>query len=302
MLNPKNKEILLSLGLILIPVSVLLITVVVVNNFKKETQAVSVQEQEKLPSQTVEEPILNINVDAKAVYVKNLNTGKVLYAKNEDAVLPLASLTKIMTAVVAIKNADNDQLIKITDEDLATEGEYYLYSQEVFKLKDLIKMTMAGSVNDTATALSGVLNNKESFINEMNNTAKQIGLGNSYFKNPTGLDSNVFTASARGSAKDIATLLQYALINYPEIFDSTTINRVSVRSTDGIIHTVDNTNKITDQIPGLIGSKTGYTDLAGGNLALIVDRGLNEPVVIVILGSTNTTTRFDDALKILDNI
>jgi D-alanyl-D-alanine carboxypeptidase len=116
-----------------------------------------------------------------------------------------------MTAVVAIKNADNDQLVKISEEDLATEGEYYLYSNEIFKLKDLIKITMSGSVNDTATAISGVLNNKESFVDEMNRTAKQIGLGNSYFKNPTGLDIDSIIPSAGGSAKDVATLLQYAL-------------------------------------------------------------------------------------------
>jgi len=304
MLKPKNKEILLSLGLILIPVSVLLITVIAVNAFNKNenkpiVEDVGVTEFEKI---ITEEPKINVEVVAKAVYVKELNTGKVLYAKNENEVLPLASLTKIMTAVVAIKNGDDNQLVKISEEDLNIEGEYYLYSDEVFKLKDLIKITMSGSVNDTATAISGVLNNKKYFVDEMNSTAKRIGLGNSYFRNPTGLDIESIIPSATGSAKDVATLLQYALINYPEIFDSTTIESFSIKSTDGIVHKIDNTNKITGQINGLIASKTGYTDSAGGNLALIVDKGLNEPVAIVILGSTNSTTRFDDALKILENL
>ena len=296
-----NKEIFLSLGLVLIPVTVLLITVIVVNVLNKKPEPVVAREIviKKIPEQLV---LQNVNIKAKAAYVKNLNTGKVLYAKNENEKLPLASLTKIMTALVAKKNADGNQLIKISDSDLSTEGEYYLSSQEIFKLKDLIDITMTGSVNDTATAISGVLNNEKTFIDEMNNTAKQIGLTNSTFQNPTGLDTNVFTASAKGSAKDIVTLLQYTIINYPDIFEATTVNNVTIRSTDGIAHKIKNTNEITGELPGLIASKTGFTDLAGGNLALIVDMGLNEPVAIVILGSPNSETRFDDALEIIQNI
>lgn len=296
-----NKEIFLSLGLVLIPVTVLLITVVVVNIFNTKPEPAIAQE-EVVPQIPEPEILQNVNIQAKAAYVKDLNTGKVLYAKNENERLPLASLTKIMTALVAKKNADGNQLIKISDSDLSTEGEYYLSSQEIFKLKDLIDFTMTGSVNDTATSLSGVLNNEKTFIDEMNTTAKKIGLENSTFQNPTGLDTNVFTASAKGSAKDIVTLLQYTIINYPDIFEATTVNNLTIRSVDGLAHKTKNTNDITAKLPGLIGSKTGYTDLAGGNLALIIDKGLNEPIAIVVLGSPNSETRFDDALEIIKNI
>lgn len=296
-----NKEIFLSLGLVLIPVTVLLITVVVVNIFNTKPEPAIAQE-EVVPQIPEPDILQNVNIQAKAAYVKDLNTGKVLYAKNENERLPLASLTKIMTALVAKKNADGNQLIKISDSDLSTEGEYYLSSQEIFKLKDLIDFTMTGSVNDTATSLSGVLNNEKTFIDEMNTTAKKIGLENSTFQNPTGLDTNVFTASAKGSAKDIVTLLQYTIINYPDIFEATTVNNLTIRSVDGLAHKTKNTNDITAKLPGLIGSKTGYTDLAGGNLALIIDKGLNEPIAIVVLGSPNSETRFDDALEIIKNI
>ena len=296
-----NKEIFLSLGLVLIPVTVLLITVIIVNVLNKKPIPETISEEIK-PQITEPAILQNVHVQAKAVYVQDLNTGKVLYAKNENEKLPLASLTKIMTALVAKRNADGNQLIKISDADLATEGEYYLSSQEIFKLKDLIDITMTGSVNDTATAISGVLNNEEAFIKEMNNTAKQIGLTNSSFQNPTGLDVDTTTASAKGSAKDIATLLQYVMFHYPDIFEATTVKNVTIRSTDGLAHSIKNTNEITADLPGLIGSKTGYTDLAGGNLALVIDRGLNEPVAIVILGSPNSETRFDDALEIMQNI
>jgi D-alanyl-D-alanine carboxypeptidase (penicillin-binding protein 5/6) len=295
-----NKEIFLSIGLILIPVTALLITVVVVNFFNKPPEPVVIAEE--VVVEIPETPTLDIKIQAKAAYVKELNTGKVLYAKNENEKLPLASLTKIMTALVAKRNADGNQLVKISEGDLATEGEYYLSSQEIFRLKDLIDITMTGSVNDTATAISGILNNQQAFIDEMNTTAKQIGLSDSTFKNATGLDVNMVTASAKGSAKDISTLLQYVMFNYPDIFETTTVRNVSIKSTDGIVHNIKNTNEITGQINGLIGSKTGYTDLAGGNLALIVDKGLNEPIAIVILGSPNSDTRFDDALEILENI
>jgi serine-type D-Ala-D-Ala carboxypeptidase (penicillin-binding protein 5/6) len=296
-----NKEIFLSLGLVLIPVTVLLITVIVVNFLNKAPEPVMAEDEvEEIIIQ--EMPTLNINIQAKAAYVVDLNKNKVLYAKNENEKLPLASLTKIMTALVAERNADGSQLIKISDKDLATEGEYFLSSQEIFRLKDLINFTMTGSVNDTATAISGILNNEKSFIEEMNQTAKKIGLSETTFKNVTGLDVDLNTASAMGSAKDIFILLQYVMFNYPEIFDATTVKNLSIRSLGGNLHTVKNTNEITGELPGLIASKTGYTDLAGGNLALIVDLGLNEPIAIIVLGSPNSQTRFDDALKIIENI
>jgi D-alanyl-D-alanine carboxypeptidase (penicillin-binding protein 5/6) len=161
---------------------------------------------------------------------------------------------------------------------------------------------MTGSVNDSATAISGILNNRETFVAEMNSTARQAGISELTFRNETGLDVDINNSSATGSAKDVTALIEYALRNYPDIFDATTVSSITVNSTAGISHQIQNTNKITRELNGLIGSKTGFTDLAGGNLAIVIDKGLNEPIAIVVLGSPDSQTRFDDVLAILKEI
>jgi len=299
----ENKEIAISLVLILVPIFVILLTSYIINAYKQEEKLAEVKTVD--PNQVIikdHKVITNIDIKAKAAYVKNLNTGQIIYAKNENQILPLASLTKIASSLVAEKNADQNRLIKIRQKDLDIEGEYFLEKDQIFRLRDLIKMTMVGSVNDTASALSQIFTNDQDFVEDMNRTVQKIGLQTLSFKNETGLDEKNYIANALGSAKDVAGMMEYAFQNYPQIFEDTNKPHTSVKTTGGQNYVIKNTNDIVGDVSGILASKTGYTDSAGGNLALIVDIGLNEPVVIVILGSTDSTTRFDDALKLLENI
>jgi D-alanyl-D-alanine carboxypeptidase len=121
---------------------------------------------------------------------------------------------------------------------------------------------------------------------------------NAYFENSSGLDlDNETRPGAVASAYDVTKLLTYALLEYPSILNHSRFGNYSVVSLNGRNFQAENTNQLTDSIPGLLASKTGYTVQAGGNLAIVVDVGLMRPVVIVVLGSSREG-RFSDVQKL----
>ncbi len=237
-------------------------------------------------------------ITAKAFIVKDLNTGKVLFQKNSDIALPIASITKIMTAVVATEYTENDNFrVSIVPESSRTGDGDYLENGAVFKLKKLRDYMLVSSSNDGAAAIALAIqrkDNRESFAEKMNDKAKEIGMSNTKFLNETGLDEAETLPGATGSAGDVAKLVEYTLYNHPEIFEATRENVFYITSEYGNFYTATNTNQTIGEFPSLIGSKTGYTDLSGGNLVVTVDPSLNRPVIIVILGST-FEGRFADA-------
>jgi D-alanyl-D-alanine carboxypeptidase (penicillin-binding protein 5/6) len=117
--------------------------------------------------------------------------------------------------------------------------------------------------------------------------------------NPTGLDISAEEAGAYGTARDVSFLLEYIVKNHPAILEPTKSNKTLLYNTVGGFHEAKNTNNIVNQIPNLIGSKTGYTDLAGGNLTVVLDIGFNHPVIITVLGST-IDGRFSDVSKLIE--
>jgi D-alanyl-D-alanine carboxypeptidase len=129
----------------------------------------------------------------------------------------------------------------------------------------------------------------------MNRDAKMLGL-ELYFTHPSGLDENG-KIGGKGSALSVAKLFAYARKSFPEILDATTKTRVSVTSSTGKISGIPNTNQRVYNLTGLEASKTGFTDMAGANLAVVVDVGIGHPVAIVVLGSTHDE-RFSDVEKL----
>jgi len=256
----------------------------------------------------------NLNLEGKGIMVFDVINNREIFSQNPDMPLPLASLTKIMTVVTTNGKLDNNQKIKITKEDLGPEGDSKLVVGDSWRASDLRDFTLITSSNDGAFALAAVAkseqtappyNNastspeelKNQFVEEMNETASQIGLSNSKFFNEHGLDRATNMGGAYGSARDMATLFEYALKNYPEILEATRYKSIEFNS-DKETYVGENTNTVVDKIPNLIASKTGYTDLAGGNLVIAFDAGLNRPIIISILGST-AEGRFADALKLI---
>ncbi len=252
-----------------------------------------------------------LHLEAKSVYVWDILNHKKLYGMNEYAQLPLASVTKMMTAIVATEILPENSMIMIHPEDLLIEGDSGLYANEAWKFNELLDFTLISSSNDGASAIANAagamltgasstdrLLNKKMFISKMNAKAREIGLENSRFLNESGLDVDKTISGAYGSARDISMLLEYVFLKHPSIFNSTTYARRNFRSENNILHHVTNTNPDVARINGIIGSKTGYTDLAGGNLVVVVDIGINHPVVIAVLGSTYEG-RFADVEQLL---
>ncbi len=131
----------------------------------------------------------------------------------------------------------------------------------------------------------------------MNMEAVKLGLTKTYFSNPTGLDVDLETAGAYGSARDMAVLAAYFLTQHPALFEATTRSSMTI-SSQGNTLTAAATDLPVLNIPGLIGAKTGYTDLAGGNLVAAVDIGIGHPLIIAVLGSTEDA-RFTDVQAIV---
>lgn len=295
-----KKEIIYSILLMTIPLVILFTTYFISKNNSEKEQLV-IEEQKK--EYQLKTNIFNeVEIEGRSAIVKDINTGEILYAKNPDLSLPLASITKVLTVLTVDRLAKEDT-VTITSKDLLTEGNDNLIAGESFSVQDLIDLTLSVSSNDGAAALSASVINalgseKEiDFINEMNNFAKEIGMTRSRFYNETGLDENDKRAGAYGSANDVAYLFEYALKNRKSLFESTSKKDITIKSQEGLVHTASNTNEILDDLPNVLVSKTGYTDIAGGNLAVVIDPFLNKPIVVVVLGSS-PEGRFEDVKKL----
>lgn len=251
-----------------------------------------------------------VKLEARSAYVLDATTGKPLFEKNAHVRLPLASITKVMTALVATEESPRDTLITISPEDIEVEGDSGLRSSEQFRLRDILKLTLVGSSNDGAHAIAasvgrtlthsegdtlapGISTPEKEFLLRMNERAQALGLLETSYGSATGLDQGEVQAGAYGSARDTAELFAYILKMHPEVFNETASLNVTVSSLASFRHTATNTNERVTDVPGIIASKTGYTTLAGGNLAIVLDAGIGRPIVVVALGST-AEGRFSD--------
>ena len=248
---------------------------------------------------------LNPEIKAQSAMVIELNTGKVLYSKEANVQRPIASITKLMTTLVASEKFKEAGVtrVRINEEHLKAFGDSGLLSGQVWNIKDLIDFTLITSSNDgaKALALSAFGTKTSDFVSEMNSLSQELGLANTFFANETGLDINLDTeAGAISSAKDISKILKYITFHDLDVFSNSTKSSKIIFNEENI-YTVENTNKSINSLPNPLISKTGYTDIAGGNLAVVVDFGLNNPISVVVLGST-LEEREVDVMKIFEEV
>ncbi|MBU0723176.1 hypothetical protein KJ973_03210 [Patescibacteria group bacterium] len=279
------------------------------------TQTQSSVDEEVIPVNVVlyKNAFEDIDIQAKAALVLDIATGKVLYEKNKNDRMPLASLTKTMTAIIASELLDKNTIITIEKSDLTKEGDLGLFAEEKWKLADLLDFTLMTSSNDGVSAIVSQAGNlllhnsamistktqnpKEIFVEKMNEKARELGLEQTEFYNESGLDLNTKQSGAYGTAKETTRLFEYILNTNPHLLEATT-NKISYFfSQNDLEHTAKNTNEFVELFSGIIGSKTGFTDLAGGNLGVVFDSGIGSPIIIVVLGST-IEGRFEDVLKL----
>jgi D-alanyl-D-alanine carboxypeptidase len=234
---------------------------------------------------------------ATAAIIYDPTDGRILFAKDPDQALPLASLTKLMTAQVILGSVSPDTDVTITAADLAPGGDWNggLKVGDVVSVASLLKVALIASSNDAiASAVSSV---GPDYLAKMNASAQSMGLTNMYFLNPTGLDIDATTSGAYGSAYDVARLAANFYAHYPQYFELTEAPNVSVERDGQALSGVATAAPLL-ATPGFIAAKTGYTDLAGGNLVVVFDVEIDHPLVAVVLGSTEDG-RFTDMLSLI---
>lgn len=252
--------------------------------------------------------ITGVSLTAEAAYVWDIRSQRALYAKNADAVLPIASITKLMTSLLAYELIADDAQAIIPLSAVRQDGNSGLSVGERLGIQELREMSLVSSSNDAAYALAanvgqllGERDPAAQFIAGMNIRAAELGLSSLHFKSTTGLDLSSTEPGAVGSAKDVSFLMEYIIAHYPEILTPTQESATRIYNTAGAYHEVSNTNAVALEIPNMIGSKTGYTDLAGGNLTIAFDAGFDRPIVITVLGSTRDE-RFVDVLTLVEAV
>lgn len=241
-----------------------------------------------------------ISLEAKAAIVYDLATKQALYTKNADTQLPLASLTKLLTVYAALSSISPDTLITIPRNATSLEGPHVFSAGQTFSLGDLARLTLTASLNDGAAAIASAVADQEnrSHVEMLAGAAAALGLSQTYALNGNGLDVSAAVSGGYGSARDLARLVGALVARAPDIVSASTQPHAQAVSTKGTVFSVKNTNPTIDTIPHLLLSKTGFTDLAGGNLAIVFDAGIAHPIAIVVLGSSQKA-RFTDSLALV---
>ena len=240
------------------------------------------------------------SLQAKAFYVYDFTKGEALRASNERTPLPLASLTKLMTARLVLQEKSLTDLYTVKAADLTADGSTGFADGESFQIGDILRAALAASSNDAATILERSAGLSDSdFVQAMNSEALKLGLPNLSFGNPTGLDSKDNIATAFGSAHDVLMLLYRDYTDFKGVMSISVLPESTIASTDGKKIKLKNTNLVIDKLPLLLASKTGYTDIAGGNLAILWQESGSDVVGAAVLGST-TNGRFTDMVSIHD--
>lgn len=223
--------------------------------------------------------------NAKGAILMDMDSGRIMYASNAHYVQSVASISKIMTAIVAIENADVNKEVTIGDEVLKAYGSgIYVQKGEKIKLEDLIYGLMLRSGNDAALAIAtSVSGNIENFVKLMNKKAQKLGMSDTTFNNPSGLDEG----EAKGnfsSAYDMAILMSYAMKNSE--FKKITGTKKHVVKTNKNTYVWHNKNKLLNTYKYTTGGKTGYTKIAKRTLVSTASyEGLNLVVVTINDGS-----------------
>ena len=249
----------------------------------------------KRANQSAMQETANLVLGSASALVLDQSTGAVLFEKNAGAVLPIASITKLMTAMVALDaNPSLDETLAIGEDDVdtlkGTRSRLKVGTQ--LSREAMLRLALMSSENRAASSLaSHYPGGREAFIGAMNRKAQELGLQDTQFSDPTGL-----TAANVSSARDLVKMVA-AAHQYPLIREFTTATEYEVRIA-GRTQAFHNTNSLVKSASWDIGlSKTGYISEAGK--CLVMQAWLNnKPIIIVLLDSWGKMTRIGDANRI----
>lgn len=237
------------------------------------------------------------DISAQGAFFVDTQTGQVFYQKNPHQRLPIASLTKIMTVIVALENKKFSDSITISSEAANMEPDkMQLIEGEKLTVEELLDGIFTVSANDAAEALAeNSVDGRGEFIKLMNQEAQQIGMKDTKFINPTGLEED--GVEQYSSAYDVALMSRYAIKHWPHLVDISSEPHIylPVTTTHQDYDLYSGINLLTTY-PGVVGFKTGYTPEAGLTLVTLARKEGHE-VLGVLLGSGD---RRDEARALLD--
>ncbi len=241
------------------------------------------------------------DINAKSAVLMDVESGEVLYAKNADKALPPASVTKIMTLLLVMEAIDRgdislQDMVSVSENAASMGGsQVFLEPGEQMSVDEMLKCVVVSSANDAAVALAEkVAGSEASFVQRMNERAKELGMNNTNFENTTGLDDNVTNHTI--SSLDIAIASRELITKHPKIFDYTTIWMDTIRNGE---FGLSNTNRLIRFYNGATGLKTGSTSKAGFCISATAKReGLH--LIAVIMGSNTRDERNKAATLLLD--
>jgi len=242
----------------------------------------------------------DLNLNATSAILYHLESEKILFEKNVKKKLPIASLTKLLSAILVIENMDLGDTVEIKSSAIEKskkfDGGSDLYVGEKIKALDLLKIMLIKSSNDAAYAFEDHLldNYKINLVGKMNEKAKELGMLDTKFTEPAGLDDQ----NSFSTVEDLLNLVKYSL-KYELIFDILRTPKTEVVSIDGRLrHKVLNTNQLLGVLLNIIGGKTGFTQRAGGSMILVAKASYgNGHLIAIVLGSND---RFGDTKKLIE--
>jgi D-alanyl-D-alanine carboxypeptidase (penicillin-binding protein 5/6) len=236
-------------------------------------------------------------ISAKSAIFIDTNSGEVMYSKNAHQRLPIASLVKVMTVLVALEHKKMDEQFVVSSRAAEMEPDkMLLIAGEKLTLKELLYGILLISGNDAAEVIAeDTINSRDEFIKLMNSKAELLGMKDTKYVNPTGLDED--SGDSYSSAYDLSLLTRYLIRNYPETVEiSSTYHMLLPQTETHQDYDMYSGINLLTTYPGVVGFKTGYTPEAGLTLITLARKDGRE-VIGVILGSED---RRDEAKELLD--
>ena len=246
---------------------------------------------------------VEMEISAKSAILVDFNTGKVLYSKNENEPLAMASMTKVMSMLLIMEKIDDgslkyDDIVEISTESSSMGGsQIFLNPGDKYKVIDLLKGVAMASANDAVVALAEkTYGSKEHFIEAMNKKAESLGLKNTHFVNVHGLDEE----GHYSSAYDMSVMAR-ELLKHEKILDFTRVYEEYLTKPDGSQIWLVNTNKLVRFYDGVDGLKTGFTQNAGYCLTATGKKN-NLRLISVVMGEESIEKRSSDTVKLLNYV
>lgn len=244
---------------------------------------------------------VEMEISAKSAILVDFNAGKVLYSKNENEPLAMASMTKVMSMLLIMEKIDDgslkyDDIVEISTESSSMGGsQIFLNPGDKYKVIDLLKGVAMASANDAVVALAEkTYGSKEHFIEAMNKKAESLGLKNTHFVNVHGLDEEGHYSSAYDMS-----IMARELLKHEKILDFTRVYEEYLTKPDGSQIWLVNTNKLVRFYDGVDGLKTGFTQKAGYCLTATGKKN-NLRLISVVMGEESIEKRSSDTVKLLN--